>query len=183
LARYRVVEQPLEYLLAELLENSLKHGKAAGFGHAEVWLAAQYYRVGDLLRVAVVDDGCGILKSLGSHPSVDPKTHRNAISAAFRPFVSCHKDVGIFSDTTHQGIGLTVCRDLCLRAEGAISAASGTAWLSSPATPSEISRELAPGHQGVVVMMSLHRRSITPGSLGEIIRRYQGSEDLPMRLI
>ena len=183
LVRYRVVEQPLEYLITELLDNSLKHGRVGGFGNATAWVAAQYYRVGDLLRVAVVDDGCGFLRSLESHPEVTPSTHQNAISTAFRPFVSCNKDVGVFSDTTHQGIGLTVCRDLCLRADGDISAASGTAWLSSPATSSETSRMLAPGYQGVVVMMTLHRRAITPGSLGEIIRRYQSNENLPVRLI
>jgi hypothetical protein len=183
LARYRVVEQPLGYLITELLENSLQHGRAAGFGHAGAWVAAQYYRAGDLLRVAVVDDGCGFLRSLSSYLDMHPRTHRNAVNAAFRPFVSCNKDVGLFGDSAHQGIGLTVCRDLCLRADGSISAASGTAWLSSPATASEKSRTLRPGHQGVVVMMTLHRRAITPGSLGEIIRRYQDNEDLPTRLI
>jgi hypothetical protein len=102
---------------------------------------------------------------------------------AFQPFFSCQKDVGIFRDATHQGIGLTVCRDLCLRADGHISAASGTAWISGPATPSEISRRLNPGYQGSVVMMTFHRRAITPGSLGEIFRRYQPDENLPIRFI
>jgi hypothetical protein len=183
LLRYQVVEQPLEYLIAELLDNSLNHGRAGGFGHARAWVAAQYYRVGDLVRVAVVDDGCGFLRSLESHPGVTPNSHESAINTAFRPFVSCEKDVGVFSDATHQGLGLTVCRDLCLRAEGNISAASGTAWVSRPATPSETSRQLTPGYQGVVVMMTLHRRAITPGSLSEILRRYQPDENLPTRLI
>jgi signal transduction histidine kinase len=183
LRRYRVVEQPLGYVITELLDNSLNHARASGFGHARAWVAAQYYRVGDLLRVAVVDDGCGFLESLKHHPALRPKTHQNAISMAFQPFFSCKKDVGVFRDATHQGIGLTVCRDLCLRANGQISAASGTAWLSSPATPSETCRRLSPGYQGSVVMMAFHRRSITPGSLGEIFRRYQPDENLPIRFI
>jgi hypothetical protein len=181
LVRYRVVEQPLEYIITELLDNSLNHGRAGGFGHARAWVAAQYYRVGDLLRVAVVDDGCGFLQSLKNHSKVTPKTHQNAISMAFRPLVSCNKDVGIFGDATNLGVGLTVCRDLCLRADGNISAASGTAWLASPATPSETSIRLAPGYQGVVVMLTLHRRAITPASLSEILQRYQSNENLPIR--
>jgi len=183
LIRYRVVEQPLHYVITELLDNSLNHGKAGGFGHARAWVAAQYYRVGDLLRVAVVDDGCGFLRALQNHPELASKSHDKAISLAFRPFVSSHKDVGVFSDSSHQGLGLTVCRDLCLRANGNISAASGTSWVTSPAVPSEKSKTLDPGYRGVVVMMDLHRRALTPGSIGEILRRYQPSEDLPMRLI
>jgi signal transduction histidine kinase len=183
LVRYRVVEQPLGYVITELLDNSLNHGRAGGFGHSRAWVAAQYYRVGDLLRVAVVDNGCGFLQSLRQHPKVVPKTHQNAISSAFRPFVSCKKDVGVFSDATHQGLGLTICRDLCLLADGRISAASGTAWLASPGTPDETARRLAPGYQGAVVMMTFHRRAITPGSLSEIFRRYQSDENLPIRFI
>ena len=183
LIRYRSVEQPLGYVVTELLDNSLNHGRAGGFGHARAWVAAQYYRVGDLLRVAVVDDGCGFLQSLKHHREVTPKTHQKAVSSAFRPFVSCKKDVGVFRDATHQGLGLTVCRDLCLRADGGISAASGTAWLASPGTPEEEARRLAPGYQGAVVMMTFHRRAITPGSLSEIFRRYQSDENLPIRFI
>jgi hypothetical protein len=183
LTRYRVVERPLHYLITELLDNSMNHGKAGGFSHARAWVAAQYFRTGDLLRVAVVDNGRGFLQSLESHPNLTPKSHENAIRLAFRPFVSCFKDVGVFSDATHQGLGLTICRDLCLRANGDIGAASGSAWVTTPAMSSERSIKLTPGYQGSIVMMTLHRRAITPGSLGDILRRYQPNEDLPARLI
>ena len=126
LVRYRVVEQPLEYIITELLDNSLNHGRAGGFSHVRAWVAAQYYHVGDLLRVAVVDDGCGFLQSLKNHSKVIPKTHQNA-------------------------------------------------------TPSETSIRLAPGYQGVVVMLTLHRRAITPASFSEILQRYQSNENLPIR--
>jgi signal transduction histidine kinase len=183
LVRYRAVEQPLHYIIAELLHNALKHGQARGFNHTRAWIAAQYYRRGDLLRVAIVDDGCGFLRSLASHSGLVSRSHESAISLAFRPFVSSHKDVGVFDDSVHQGLGLTVCRDLCLMADGRISAASGTAWVTCPAMPFEAMRLLTPGHQGAIVLMDLHRRAITPGSLAEILRRYRPDENLPTRLI
>ncbi|MBS0421447.1 MAG: ATP-binding protein [Proteobacteria bacterium] len=183
LVRYRAVEQPLYYVIAELLDNALNHGKVGGFIHARAWIAAQYYRRGDLLRVAIVDDGCGFLRSLASHSKLATRSHESAVSLAFRPFVSSHKDVGVFDDSVHQGLGLTVCRDLCLLAEGHISAASGTAWVTSPTTPLEAVKPLTPGHQGVIVMMDLHRRAITSESLAEILRRYRPDENLPARLI
>jgi hypothetical protein len=36
LTRYRSVEQPLGYLMSELLENALTHARAGGFSHASV---------------------------------------------------------------------------------------------------------------------------------------------------
>jgi hypothetical protein len=183
LTRYRAVQQPLGYLMTELLDNALNHGRAHGRSHASAWVAAQYYPAGDLVRVCVVDDGCGFLGSLRYHPGVSPKTDVNAIAAAFRPFVSCKKDVGLFKDAVHQGIGLTVCRDLCMLAEGRVDAASGTAWTRNAGAPDESVQRLSPGYEGSIVNLAFRRRAITPGSLGEVLRRYQPNEDLPIRFI
>jgi hypothetical protein len=181
LRRYRAVEQPVGYVMSELLDNSLSHSRAGGFGHSAAWVAAQYYPAGDLMRVCVLDDGCGFLRTLRDHPKVVPKTELVAVETAFEPFLSCKRDVGFFRDSTHQGIGLTVCRDLCLLAGGRIEAISGRAWVTNPGCETAVRTALSPGHQGAILNLEFHRRSITPNSIGEILRRYQPDENLPIR--
>jgi hypothetical protein len=181
LRRYRAVEQPIIYLMTELLGNALNHSRAGGFGHSAAWIAAQYYPAGDRVRVCVLDDGCGFLRTLRDHPKVVPKTDQAAVEAAFEPYLSCKRDVGVFSDSTHQGLGLTVCRDLCLRAEGRIQAASGRACVTNPGCDGVRREALNPGYQGAIINLEFHRRAITPNSLGEILRRYQSDENLPIR--
>ena len=91
-----------------------------------------------------------LASALSREIAATPKTHQNAVSAsAFGPSFPATKDGGIFGDATNLGVGLTVCRDLCLRADGNIGAAShGTAWLASPATPSRRPYDLLPDTKG-----------------------------------
>lgn len=181
--RYRNVEQPMGYVSTELLDNALIHGRSAGFGHARAWVAAQYYLAGDLLRVAVVDDGCGFLASLRSSASVEPKSDDAAVRAAFRPHVSSKRDVGLFRDAVHQGIGLTVCRDLCARTGGSLDVASGGCWIRDPGMPTERTRLLRPRYQGAALSLTLHRRALTPNLVAVIVERYAPTGDLPVRFI
>ena len=181
LRRYRAVEQPIGYVMTELLDNALNHSRAGGFGHSAAWIAAQYYPAGDLMRVCVLDDGCGILRTLRDHPKVVPKTDVVAVETAFEPFLSCKRDVRVFRDSTHQGIGLTVCRDLCLLAGGSIQAVSGRAWVTNPGSDRAVRANLNTGYQGAILSLEFHRRAITPNTVGEILRRYQPDENLPIR--
>lgn len=181
LRRYGAVEQPVGYVMSELLDNALNHSRAGGFGHSAAWVAAQYYPSGDLMRVCVLDDGCGFLRTLRDHPKVVPKTDLAAVEIAFEPFLSCKRDVRVFRDSTHQGIGLTVCRDLCLLAEGRVDAVSGRGWVTNPGCDAAVRTHLDTGHQGAILNLEFHRRSITPSSVGEILRRYQPDESLPIR--
>jgi len=181
LRRYGAVEQPVGYVMSELLDNALNHSRAGGFGHSAAWVAAQYYPTGDLMRVCVLDDGCGFLRTLRDHPKVVPKTDLAAVETAFQPFLSCKRDVRVFRDSTHQGIGLTVCRDLCLLAGGRIDAVSGRGWVTNPGCEAVTRTLLADGHQGAILNLEFHRRAITPNSIGEILRRYQPDENLPIR--
>lgn len=124
------IVHPLGYMLTELLENALTHGRGRGFAHASAWIAAQYYSSGDLIRLAIVDNGCGFLKSLQEHIAVDPKNHAVATRAAFMPGVSCNREVGLVRDSLNAGLGLTVSRDIALRSGGAVWAGSGDAWVT-----------------------------------------------------
>lgn len=107
-----------------------------------------------------------------------------AIQKAFTAFVSCKKDVRLYRDSAHQGIGLTVCRDICGLASGHMNAASGSAWVRYTGTPDnrvEHIERLRPGFNGSIISMQIHRRGLTAGTLASIVRRYQPNEDLPIR--
>ena len=86
----RLIE-PIQYAFNELLENALTHARRAGYGDASVWVACQYYPSNDLVRLGVVDNGCGFLETLRGHPALRQPTHLAAILAALQPRVSCNR--------------------------------------------------------------------------------------------
>jgi hypothetical protein len=62
---------PIKYVLNELLENGVVHGRLHGFAEScRVWGAVQYYKRNDLVRLAVTDTGCGFLETLRGHPDL-----------------------------------------------------------------------------------------------------------------
>jgi signal transduction histidine kinase len=105
----------------ELIDNGLRHGRGRGYEHASVWLAAQYHPPMGLIRIAVVDDGCGFLKTFQGRNDLELRSHADAVRAGFKPFTSSKRDVGLFADSQHQGLGLTICRDLAHRSEGSVA--------------------------------------------------------------
>lgn len=120
--------EPLQYSLSELLENSLSHARRGGRSDAAVWVAAQYYKTIGKVTIAVVDNGCGMLATLGSHRELTTKTHPAAIVAALKPRVSCNRDVGLMSDSTNQGVGLTTTFRIAAAAKGGLTIVSGNGY-------------------------------------------------------
>lgn len=119
---------PLEYCLTELFDNALTHGRRHGAGHACVWVAAQFYGTRDWMRVAVVDNGCGILATLAHHPALSANTHEAAAMAALVPRVSCNRDLGIYAESENQGVGLTTTNRIALAAQGRLTLISGSGY-------------------------------------------------------
>ena len=119
---------PIEYALKELLENSLTHARREGRANAAVWVACQYYPKLNLVRMAIVDNGCGILATLERHPELAEKTHLRAIEAALKPRVSCNRGAmaAVFG-VENQGIGLTTTAEIARVAGGGILLATGNA--------------------------------------------------------
>ena len=124
------VEHPLRYVFNELIENALTHGRGKGFNKASAWVAAQYYPSSGKMRLAVVDDGCGFLESLRNHPELPEAAHAAAIKTALKAKVSRNRDVDLTDDSVNQGVGLTVVREIALRADGCLALVSGDAWLA-----------------------------------------------------
>lgn len=166
------IKVPLAYVITELLDNGLTHGRGKGFAHASVWIAAQYYPAGDLIRLAVVDDGCGFLQSLESHPKVVPKSHAVAVRTAFEAGVSCNKEVGLLQDSLNAGIGLTISRDIASKSRGTMWAGSGDAWLNDPGLRSEVSGRI-PNWEGAMLNFELHRSGLISFNFRDLFAQYE----------
>jgi hypothetical protein len=175
------VKEALAYLMSELLDNVVSHSRTREHPNSIGWVAAQYYPAGDLVRVSVVDDGCGFLATMRDMPEDPPKDHWAAIERAFVPFASSKRLSGLYADRSHMGMGLTVCRDICTRLNGIAYAASGNAWVVNPGMDNQSRRKLLHPYQGVIVSLELHRRAITPGIVADIVSRYMRKKDLPVR--
>lgn len=176
---YHAVQPALAYVLTELLDNVFSHSRTTDFPNPTAWLAAQWYAVGDLVRVAVVDDGCGVLASLEG--LVEPASHFDAARMAFQPFVSSKSLPLLYADRRHVGLGLTVCRDICQRLHGQIYAATGDARVVNPGLDNEKSQKLQPPYQGTIVSLRFHRRAATTRTMQEIFAKYSGTPDLRTR--
>lgn len=171
------VSVPLGYIFTELLDNAMTHGRGKGFGHAAAFVAAQYYQHGDLIRLAVVDNGCGFLKSLESHKAMHDKSHATAIRTAFVPGVSCNKDVGLFTDSLNAGLGLTVSRDIAIMTEGSVAGGSGDAWLNQPGLEKKEMATRIPFWQGSMLNLELHRRGLVAMNFWRLFDKYHKSNE------
>lgn len=178
--RYKAVTFPLAYIFSELIDNALRHGRGRGYDQASVWLSAQYHPPRGLIRLAVADDGRGFLKTFQGRDNLRVRSHADAIRAGFRPFTSSKRDVGLFADTQHQGLGLTICRDLAHRSEGSVTVVTGNSWITNPEIEGEQSR-VAPFWQGAALGVELQLLALNTANFFEITSRYNPDPDLPIQ--
>lgn len=163
----------LRYILVELIENALTHGRTRGFDHSCVWVAANYFPASGYVRLAFVDNGCGFLTALRDHPDVrSAPSDTIAIQAALRPFVSSNRGVGILDSTSNQGIGLTISRDIAVDSQGSIRITSGSASIRHDGQ-GERRRQHRIGWQGALIQAKLSRNALLDMGLAGIASRYQ----------
>lgn len=163
----RLVE-PLQYALNELLENALTHARRSGKADASVWIASQYYRANGLIRLGVVDNGCGFLESLHNHESLQNKRHLNAILLALQPRISCNRDLGLRSDTKNQGVGLTTSCRIVQHVGGRMVLISGNSMHDTSGTSSE-SSDGSCYWQGVGIAIECKRKRLTDVRFRELL--------------
>ncbi|MBK3797502.1 ATP-binding protein [Pseudomonas sp. Choline-3u-10] len=160
--------RPIEYSLKELLQNSLTHARREGRGEASVWVTCQYYPRKELVRMAIVDNGCGFLATLRAHPEVVEKTHQGAIEAALRPRVSCNRGpMAQFGGTENQGVGLTTTARIAEVAGGSILVASGDAMHHTGTKQSRVMENI--GWEGVSISFLCKRSQLPSVSIGELL--------------
>jgi hypothetical protein len=173
---------PISYALTELLNNAMSHARLKGHGDACVWVASQYYRSNGRLQLAVVDNGCGMLKTLREHAALRDlprKTDLDAILAALRPRVSCNRDLGIINDSTNQGIGLTTTARIAEHAGGRLVIVSGAGCHD----PLGQSRRMANSArwQGVAVALECQRDALLNVRIRELMPPIEGMPPLHLR--
>lgn len=129
--KYSRFKDPINYALSELMENSLTHAKRNDHRNAAVWVAAQYYEKSKIVRIAVVDNGCGMLSTLKNHAELTEQTHSAAILASLKPRVSCNRDGGLTDDQGNQGVGLTTSSRIAGSAAGGLIITSGNGHIGT----------------------------------------------------
>ncbi len=158
----------LQYVLSELINNAASHGKMRGYPYSEIWVAAQYYKGGNV-RLAIVDNGCGFLESLRGHPGLHHETHRHAILTALQPRISCNRDLTRGLDSGNQGIGLTASKTLTMAASGRIDIFSGNAWYRETLAGAH-SEDLLFPWQGVGISLTMNRSLLQELEIARIIQ-------------
>ncbi|HTQ37307.1 MAG TPA: ATP-binding protein [Steroidobacteraceae bacterium] len=151
---HHAIQPALAHILAELVDNVFSHAATEEYRSPHAYMAVQSYPAGDLLRVAVVDDGCGLLGSLRALPENPPRNHYDAATRAFEPFVSSKKSLAIYAERRHMGLGLPVCREICQQLGGRIHAATGNAWIQDPGLSTQTNRQADPFFQGTLICLA-----------------------------
>lgn len=129
--QYLRFRYPLWYSLSELLENAVTHARQHGCLQSNVWVAAQYYEKNKEVKMSVVDNGCGFLKSLSKEPELKEHTHIGAIRTALIERVSCNRNSPHIFGHGNQGVGLTTAMRIANEARGKLMIASGNAYLET----------------------------------------------------
>jgi anti-anti-sigma regulatory factor/two-component sensor histidine kinase len=165
------LEDNLKYLFNELLENSLTHGRRHGYRDSNVWVASQYYPKKDVLKLGIVDNGCGFLRTLEGHVE-SPHSDNEAIQLALKAYTSCNRDVGIMSDSYNEGVGLTVISRIVASADGELNIFSGKALNKYKAGDLRCSAPLNNSEwKGVGISILMPRQSINKVLYREVVRK------------
>lgn len=173
--------EPIQYALTELITNGLTHARKQGYPSTCVWVASQYYPKNKIVRVGVVDNGCGFLATLRNNPELRRQEHLDAILTALKPRVSCNRDLGVFADSANEGVGLTMTYRIAERAGGKLVIASGNAVHD---TRSQVRRNQSPSDtnwQGVAIGVECKRDALLEVRIRELLPVLDGQAPRNLR--
>lgn len=162
---------PLQYSLSELLLNSLTHARREGRWDASVWVAAQYYPKVGKVRVAIVDNGCGMLAPLRNHPKLGEKTHCAAILAALSPRVSCNRELelALYGESANEGVGLTTTSRIAKAAKGHLLIMSGDGVHFTMGNGRSYTLSEPAGWNGVAISMVCMRNALPSVAIQDLL--------------
>lgn len=168
----------IAYILAELLNNSLQHGRRANRTDANVFVCCQHYSNGEI-RLAVADGGCGIRESFNfMGAGADVGSHLASIDRALQHRESCNRAVAVNpNEATNAGVGLTITGRVISDAGGAMRILSGDAVMT---IGSGVQRgvELDQGTWfGTVVEIKVDRSKLNKEALSSYLSELAGEID------
>lgn len=167
---------PIQYIFSELLQNALTHGRRSGFSDTNVWVAAQFFPKKNIIRLAVVDNGCGYLNTLHKHHNLVSNDDEGAIRTALKPKTSCNNDVGLMGDSINQGIGLTVVHDMTLEADGRISIFTGNSTIRIQKNREFVHKTT--DWQGASISIEMNRDALKALSIHGVIGSYKKDSEV-----
>lgn len=88
----------INYIITEALNNICQHSRSVGY------VASQYYKSNDIIRISIGDSGIGLRESLHQYK---PKTDKEAIEMALKPCVTGNYPYPGQSQMRNRGVGLT----------------------------------------------------------------------------
>lgn len=130
-----LITHPMSYLISEILLNATTHAKRHGHSRSKAWISAQAleatsYRPAQI-EISIVDDGCGVYRTLADQLN-GSNDIAAAIELAMKPMVSCNFGVDFSGEeTSNQGVGLYVAKDLIQQAGGRLQIISDNCMYDS----------------------------------------------------
>lgn len=171
--------EPIQYALSELLENAMTHARRQGYRDACVWVASQYYPRSGMIRLGVVDNGCGFLATLRSHPDLRLVTDHEAILTALRPRISCNRDLRMGMESANQGVGLTTTCRIAEHAGGRLVIVSGDGVHDTSGGSGTMADGAA--WQGVAIAMECRRDRLPGIRFRELLPPYEAQTPVRLR--
>ena len=138
------------YVFTETANNVRQHSRGVGC------VAAQVTRTEGLVRLALADNGCGILKSFEGLAWSAALTDAEAVGKALEPRVSSK------GSPTNEGVGLTLVAGLVRRTRGWLMIVSGTGGvrIRSGGEPEAITLPDAARYQGTLVGLTFRQEDV-----------------------
>lgn len=146
----------VQYVAGEILGNAVQHSGGVA------WVSAQYFPKGGLVRVAVADNGGGILESFKGTPLHEPEmTDEDAVRKASEPGVSSGKyRLAPYGRPHNRGLGLSVVDDLARQSLGYMQIVSMAGWRSRDMDNVQTALRPEANHPGTLVCAAFQRDQI-----------------------
>jgi anti-anti-sigma regulatory factor len=140
------------YVLTEIANNVRQHSRGLGY------VSAQVNRTEGFVRLALADNGCGILKSFqdAGFKWSEGMTDAEAICKALEPTVSSK------GNPTNEGVGLTLVAGLVRQTKGWLMIVSGCGVLQigNDLKPKAVNLPDGARYQGTLVVMTFRQQNV-----------------------
>lgn len=106
-----IIKKHLTFCIFELIRNVYEHSKSES-----LWYAAQYWPTKDIVEIAILDEGDGILKTLKRNKKIKFENDEEALSLSVEPGITksiVKSKQNYDSEMENQGFGLYMTKNIC----------------------------------------------------------------------